>query len=245
MIPESPESISPVRLQVYLAKSGYCSRRKAMDVIFSGRVTVNGEVEKEPSFQVHSSQDVVRVDGQRVMVHRKEYILFNKPRNFVTSRSDPHAKQTVFDLLPASFRELHPVGRLDKDTEGLLLLTNDGSLTHRLTHPKHLVDKTYRVRIHGTLKPSDRKLLEKGVILDGRKTAPAKITDVCQDRDHTVFDWTLREGRKRQIRLMLKQLGYPVIHLKRLALGPIRLGSLKSGAYRRLRSSEIEALKKV
>ena len=245
MIPSDTQPSRPVRLQVYLAKSGICSRRKAMEIIFAGRVTVNGRVAREPSLPVRSGRDSVCVNDEPIREHTQEYILLNKPRNFMTTRLDPHAAQTIYDLLPAHLRSLHPVGRLDKDTEGLLLLTNDGALTHRLTHPKHLVDKTYRVRIHGTLKVSDRRLLEKGLILDGHKTAPAKIDNVHSDRDHTVFEMTLREGRKRQIRRMLKQRGYPVVHLKRLSLGPIHLGHLKSGQYRRLRTKEIEALKNV
>ncbi len=238
-------SAKPVPLRLYLAGSGFCSRRKATEIILAGQVTVNGNVQGEPSFLICPASDDVRVGRQRIEMSAKEYIVFNKPRNCVTTRSDPHAAKTVYDFLPESLRRLHPVGRLDKDTEGLLLLTNDGSLTHALTHPRKGVDKVYRVRIHGSLKPSARQMLEKGMPLEGRKTAPAKIRHVQSEREHTVFEFVIHEGRKRQVRRMLERLGYPVVHLKRLAVGPIRLGGLKNGAYRRLRAAEMEALKKI
>lgn len=232
-----------MRLQVFLSRNGVCSRRKAFDLVLGGRVSVNGQQVVEPSTSVDPDKDKIRVDDKLVGVKAYTYILLNKPRGCVTTRQDRFAEKTVYDLLPVEFRHLVPVGRLDKDTEGLLLLTNDGDLAYRLTHPRFDIDKTYRVRITGTLEAKDRQALEKGIMIDGRRTAPARIQDVRRTAGGTEFTITIHEGRKRQVRLMAASLGEKVTFLQRVVQGPLRLGDLKSGGWRELRGEEISLLK--
>ena len=234
-----------MRLQVFLSRNGVCSRRKAFDLVLGGRVSVNGQQVVEPSTPVDPDKDKVCVDDKVVAAKAYTYILFNKPQRCVTTREDRFAEKTVFDLLPSEFRHLVPVGRLDKDTEGLLLLTNDGDLTYRLTHPSFDIDKTYRVKITGTLEPQDRHALERGVVIEGRRTAPAKIQDVRRAGDGTEFTLTIHEGRKRQVRLMVAHVGKKVIYLQRVAQGPLRLGDLKLGHWRELKNQEIQMLHKI
>lgn len=232
-----------MRLQVFLSRNGVCSRRKALDLVMGGRVSVNGQQVVEPSTSVDPAQDKICVDGKVVAAKAYMYILFNKPQGCVTTREDRFAEKTVYDLLPAEFRHLVPVGRLDKDTEGLLLLTNDGDLTHKLTHPRFDIDKTYRIQMTGTLETKDRQALEGGIVIDGRRTAPARIGNVRRMGSGTEFTITIHEGRKRQVRLMVASLGEKVTFLQRIAQGPLRLGDLKSGGWRELTPQEIEALK--
>ena len=234
-----------MRLQVFLSRNGVCSRRKAFDLVLGGRVSVNGQQVVEPSTPVDPDKDKVCVDDKVVAAKAYTYILFNKPQGCVTTREDRFAEKTVFDLLPSEFRHLVPVGRLDKDTEGLLLLTNDGDLTYRLTHPSFDIDKTYRVKITGTLEPQDRHALERGVVIEGRRTAPAKIQDARRAGDGTEFTLTIHEGRKRQVRLMVAHVGKKVIYLQRVAQGPLRLGDLKLGHWRELKNQEIQMLHKI
>ncbi|HBO97554.1 MAG TPA: pseudouridine synthase [Candidatus Omnitrophica bacterium] len=234
-----------MRLQVFLSRNGVCSRRKAFDLVMSGHVSVNGRPVVEPSTPVDPDKDKVCVDDKVVAAKAYTYILFNKPQGCVTTREDRFAEKTVFDLLPSEFRHLVPVGRLDKDTEGLLLLTNDGDLTYRLTHPSFDIDKTYRVRMTGTLEPQDRQALEKGVVIEGRRTAPAKIQDARRAGNNTEFLITIHEGRKRQVRLMVAHVGKKVIYLQRVAQGPLKLGDLKLGHWRELKNQEIQILHKI
>ena len=232
-----------IRLQVFLSRNGVCSRRKAFDLVMGGRVSVNGRPVTEPSTPVDPQKDSVCVDQKPVRAKAYTYVLLNKPAGYVTTREDKFADKTVLDLLPAGFHHLVPVGRLDKDTEGLLLLTNDGDLTYRLTHPRFDIDKMYRVKMTGTLEPKDRQALEKGVVIDGRRTAPARVQDARRVGKDTEFLITIHEGRKRQIRLMVACLGQKVIYLQRVAQGPLRLGELKVGRWRELTEPEIENLK--
>ena len=232
-----------LRLQVFLSRSGVCSRRRALEWIKQGRVQLNGHPVKEPSTPVNPSRDRVEVDGQPVHQTVYTYIMLNKPAGTVTTTADRHAEKTVLDLLPEELRHLNPVGRLDKDTEGLLLLTNDGDLLYRLTHPKFNVDKTYFVRIKGCLSPEDKNHLEKGVPIEGKMTAPAKIRNLKTVSGRSEFEIIIHEGRKRQIRLMLQSLGHEVIYLKRIIQGPLRLADLQSGQWRSLNRKEIELLK--
>ena len=231
------------RLQVHISSSGYCSRRRAMRFIFDGQVTVNGQVVREPSYKIDAARDDVRVADRRIGHALRHYIILNKPCGFVSTRSDPFAAKTIYSLLPEELRILHPVGRLDKNTAGLLLLTNDGELTYHLTHPRFHIDKTYAVTVHGLLGAEDRRRLERGVMLDGRRTAAAKIGRLTQHKQQTAFHLTIHEGRKRQIRRMLAVLKHPVITLKRLSLGPVSLGAMKSGSYRPMSKQEVERLK--
>ncbi|MBI5149976.1 MAG: rRNA pseudouridine synthase [Candidatus Omnitrophica bacterium] len=234
-----------MRLQVFLSRNGVCSRRKALGLVTGGRVSVNGRPVVEPSTPVDPAKDKICVDGKAVAAKAYTYILFNKPQGCVTTREDRFAEKTVFDLLPAEFRHLVPVGRLDKDTEGLLLLTNDGDLTHRLTHPSFGVDKTYRVKMTGTLEAKDREALEKGVVIEGRRTAPARVQDVRRSGGGTELTITIHEGRKRQVRLMAAAVGRKVIYLQRVAQGPLRLGGLQAGRWRELTGNEIQGLRKI
>lgn len=227
-----------------MAKAGYCSRRQALELIFKGRVRVNENIVLEPSTPVDCDGDKVSADDTLLKIKSYSYVLMNKPKGYVTTVKDRHAEKTVLDLLPKEYKHLYPAGRLDKDTEGLLLLTNDGDAAYRLTHPKFNVDKTYVVRIKEGLKPSDQARLEKGIPLDSRLTAPSKITNVKLSEGGTEFHMTIHEGRKRQIRLMLKQLGCHVTHLMRIRQGPLTLGDLKIGGFRLLSEQEISALKK-
>jgi len=227
-----------LRLQVFLSRSGACSRRKALDVIFAGRVSVNGRCVTEPSFAVRPGTDRVFFDGRPVGSAVKAYVLLHKPKGVVTTKRDRFAAKTIPDLLPEDLKNLNPVGRLDKDTTGLLLLTNDGDLAHQLMHPSFGVDKIYRVYLDRPLAAVDQKKLERGVVLDGKRTLPCRIRRGAED-----VEVTLHEGRKRQIRRMFDKAGYVVKELKRLRHGPLDLGDLESGAYRRLSPREISVLK--
>ncbi|MFQ5681466.1 MAG: pseudouridine synthase [Candidatus Omnitrophota bacterium] len=225
---------SLLRLQVFLSRAGVCSRRKAFAAICQGDVKVNGRIVREPSFTVCPSGDKVEFKNKEVGLKSCEYILLNKPAGYVTTRSDPFANKTVMQLLPPSLRHLHPVGRLDKDTRGLLLLTNDGQFTYALTHPKHNIPKTYLVEITGVLTPAQRRKLEKGVRIEGGYFCRGRISQVRPGRKRTRFRMAIYEGRKRQIRLMLAGLGHKVVDLQRIALGRLSLGGLAEGKFRRL-----------
>lgn len=231
------------RLNVYLAHQGICSRRKAMEAIAQGLVSVNGKVVREPSTPVNAAKDRVVFDRKIVQQRAYEYIMLNKPVGYVTTREDRFAQKTVLDLLPTGLRHLNPVGRLDKNTEGLLLMTNDGDLANHLTHPRYDVDKTYVVQIQKKLSSEDQKKLETGVVVDGEKTAPAKVTALKFLKNGSEFLITIHEGRKRQIRLMLAQIGHYVTFLKRIQQGPLSLGHLETGKYRALTVAEIKQLK--
>lgn len=234
-----------MRLQVFLSHNGVCSRRRAFDLVRAGRVALNGRVCREPSTPVDSRRDRVRVDGREVNEQSHAYVLLNKPAGYTTTKADRFARKTVLDLLPPEFRHLSPGGRLDKDTEGLLLLTNDGDAAYRLTHPKFNVGKTYFVRISGRLGAEQKDRLENGVVIGGRKTAPAEIKQVQFRGGQTGLTMTIHEGRKRQVRLMFAAAGHKVVYLKRIAQGPLTLGTLKRGKWRALSQREIDALKKL
>jgi 23S rRNA pseudouridine2605 synthase len=234
-----------MRLQVYLSHNGVCSRREAMDIIKSGRVSVDGRTVREPSTDVQGTEDI-RVDGQPIKSQAYSYVMLHKPGGYTTTKDDPHAQKIVMQLLPGHLRHLSPVGRLDRDSEGLLLLTNDGQLALKLTHPKYHLDKTYQVRITGKLKQADQNKLEKGVILPDSSvpTAPCRITDVRYNDAETSLTIVIHEGRKRQIRTMFFTIGHKVVFLKRVAVGGLALGDLKMGEWRQLTAAEIKLLKK-
>lgn len=241
----SDKDPSKIRLQVFLSRNDVCSRRRAFDIIKEGRVILNGQTCREPSTPVDPKVDHVSLDDKKIKRRKYEYILLNKPAGYTTTRADRYAKKTVIDLLPRRFQHLSPAGRLDKDTEGLLLLTNDGDIAYQLTHPKFNVDKVYFVRILGRLAMDQRKQVERGVYIDGKKTSPAKIKNVRALKSQTECMITLHEGRKRQIRYMFAKVGCKVIYLKRLSQGPITLGPLKKGMYRTLTKQEINKLQKI
>lgn len=235
------------RLQKLLAQHGLASRRRAEEWILAGRVTVNG-VPAHLGQKVDLAQDQVAVDQRPLEPQQRPqpcYLLLNKPLGMVSTCADPEGRPTVMDALPPSLQALglHPVGRLDTYSTGALILTNDGDLTYRLTHPKHDITKIYRVRLEGRVSPPTLDNWRRGIDLEGRMTRPAEVSVVGTPTAHsTELTITLREGRNRQIRRVAEALGHRVIGLHRLAVGPVRLGQLKGGAYRPLSSVEIKAL---
>jgi 23S rRNA pseudouridine2605 synthase len=229
-----------MRLAKYLAHAGVASRRAAEQLIASGRVTVEREVVTDPARDV-DEQTAVSVDGRSIrgLEPRVLYAL-NKPAGVVSTASDTHGRRTVLDLVPARGLRLYPVGRLDAGSSGLILLTNDGELANRLTHPSFEVPKTYRARLGGG-PIGDRALdaLRRGVELEDGITAPA----AARRMRGNVLELTIHEGRNRQVRRMCEAVGHPVLELQRIAFGPLRLGDLKAGAHRRLRAVEVETLR--
>jgi len=233
-----------MRLQVAISHAGLASRRKAASIIEEGRVSVNGKIIRERGHAVDPERDEIIVGGVKIKRHEKKvYVLMNKPRGVITSKSDPERRKTVFDILPAALRTLHSVGRLDKDTTGLLLLTNDGELTYRLTHPKFEIRKKYRVLCEGKLSDKEKHILEKGMFIEGRKTAPAKIEVSRSDDKNTELFIEIHEGKKRQIRNMFLFLGHPIDSLERVSYEFLNLGSLRRGEFRHLTSEEVRRLK--
>ena len=232
-----------MRLQVYLSHNGICSRREAMRLIQAGRVKLNGQINREPSTAIDPQADDVIVDGKKVDQKRYDYIMLNKPAGYVTTTAEFKNEKNVLELLPVEWKHLLPVGRLDRDTEGLLVFTNDGALAQQLTHPKFDVDKKYCVCIDGILTPGQKKQLEQGVAIEEQLTAPCLIEQLKISGPRTEFVMTIHEGRKRQIRLMLYSVGHKVIYLKRLAQGPLVLGDLPAGHWRTLTAKEIETIK--
>jgi len=231
-----------IRLNKYLAECGVGSRRECDALISDGQVKVNGKT---------AGLGYMVKDGDRVTVRDKRvgdkqklyYIMLNKPKGCVTTVKDDLGRKTVMDYVSKISARLYPVGRLDYDTEGLLLLTNDGELSNRLTHPRNEINKTYVCRLSGVLQESERASLEKGVIIDGVKTAPAKVKILEQNQHHTRCEVTIHEGRNHQIKKMFEAVGKEVEFLKRVAVGDLRLGGLKRGEYRFLNDFEIEYLK--
>ena len=238
--------MSPERLQKILSQAGIASRRASERLMLEGRVTVNGATARELGTKADAARDDIRVDGRRIRLpERHVYILLNKPRGYVTTRSDPQKRPTVIDLVGA--REyVYPVGRLDFDSEGLLLLTNDGDLAARLTHPSHGVARVYEARVLGVPDRHDRDRLARGIVIDGRRTAPAEVDLLPGGRDdrHATIRITLHEGRNRQVRNMCDAIGHPVEHLRRVAIGPIRDGRLKPGQWRELTNDEVARLRR-
>ena len=227
-----------MRLQVFLSRSGVCSRRKALEWIKAGRVEVNGRKMQEPSCEVDPTHDRVRMDGGQITLGEKVYLMLHKPCGVVTTRSDRFAPRKVVDLLPERYKHLKPVGRLDRDTSGLLLFTNDGELAYRLTHPKFEVERVYQVTLHKPFADSDRKCLERGIYLEGKRTAPCTVRKTSQGK----IVITLHEGRKRQIKLMFAHLGYQVQTLIRIRHASLSLGNLAPGRWRMLSKEEVERL---
>ncbi|NLY74356.1 MAG: rRNA pseudouridine synthase [Firmicutes bacterium] len=234
------------RLNKYLARAGVASRRRADLLIQTGRVKVNGSIVKELGVRIDPGNDLIEVDGRQVVEGNQfEYLILNKPAGYLSTVRDPFGRPTVIDLLPPNLPRLYPVGRLDFDTTGLLFFTNDGDLALVLTHPRHLVEKVYQVKVAGAPKDSELKKLERGIILEDGPTAPAKIAIDRIENGNAILIMTIREGRKRQVKRMLKAIGYPVLALHRLAMGPLTLGNLKPGECRRPSESELRELLKL
>jgi len=208
-------------------------------------VKVNGEIVTTPGVKVDTNEVVIEVDGEVVPIaspRRHTYLMLHKPPGVLCSRGDPHHQRTVYDLLPPEHRRLHYVGRLDKESEGLLLFTDDGNLTYRLTHPRHKVEKTYLVEVRGLLGKEQLAMLRSGIILDDGATAPAKVRVISRQRNRATVEVRIYEGRKRQVRRMMAALGCEVIRLIRTGVGGVSLGSLKSGHWRHLTAKEVALL---
>jgi 23S rRNA pseudouridine2605 synthase len=214
--------------------------------MLEGRVTVNGKTIRELGTKADPSKDDIRVDGSRIKVaERHRYLLLNKPKGFVTTRSDPQRRRTVMELLSGVREYVYPVGRLDYDTEGLLLLTNDGDLAARLTHPRHEVPRVYEVRVLGIPDAHDIERLARGVTIEGRRTEPAHVTLAPgRDEGHATLRITISEGRNRQVRRMFDAIGHPVDYLRRTAIGPLKDSRLRQGEWRDLTDAEVAALKR-
>ena len=236
--------MSEERLHKVIAAAGLSSRRGAEVLIQDGRVTVNGKVVREMGVKV-TPADEITVDGMKIRQSvDRVAVLLNKPLGVLTTMSDPRGRPTILQYLPAMQVVLKPVGRLDRDSEGLLICTNDGELAARLTHPRYGIEKVYEVRVLGAISPKSLRRLESGVFLDDKKTAPATFTAVGQDDVSTLLRVTIHEGRNRQIRRMTELVGHPVKTLKRIRYGPLTVGKLKSGQARALSQPEYEALRK-
>jgi len=234
-----------MRLQKYLAMSGVASRRAAEKMIADGRVSVDGEVITEMGTQVEIGQDI-RVDGKLVTPEpEKKYIMYHKPAGEVTTASDPEGRATVLDKFRDYPVRLYPVGRLDYDSEGLLLLTNDGDLTERMLHPSMEVEKTYLARVSNELTPAEARRLEMGVMVDGRKTARAKVKILGFKGLYTDILVTIHEGRNRQVRKMVEQVGHQVVMLRRIRFGPLKLEDLPRGMWRELTEEELRELSRL
>src|SRR5436309_739562 len=220
------------RLQKILSQAGIASRRASEQLMLDGRVTVNGATVRELGTKADPAHDEIRVDGRRIkVVDHHRYLLLNKPRGYVTTRSDPERRPTVIDLLGGVREYVYPVGRLDFDSDGLLLLTNDGDLAARLTHPRHGVARVYETVVLGVPDAHDLKRLAKGVTIDDRLTQPAIVKILRTRGGGAVLEITVREGRNRQVRKMCEAIGHPVSQLTRVAIGPLRDSRLKSGQW--------------
>ena len=239
-----------LRLQKILSAAGIASRRTAETLIAEGRVSVNGRTVTELGTKADPEQDDIRVDGRRVKAAAtRRYILLYKPRGYITSRSDPQRRPTVIDLLTTGgVREyVYPVGRLDYDSEGLLILTSDGELAAQLTHPRHGVEREYHVRVRGLPDDRDLERLARGVPVDGRRTEPATITlqktvDAVSG-PQAVLAIIIREGRNRQVRKMCEAIGHPVVRLRRVRIGPVADDHIRPGEFRDLTPREVAALR--
>lgn len=234
------------RIQKVIAAQGNTSRREVERLIDQGLVRVNGVTLRQKGFLVDPAKDRIWIKGRAFHYKphaRVEVILFNKPRHVVVTRADPEGKQTVYDLLPETFATLKPVGRLDYASQGALILTNDGELINRLTHPRYHLEKIYQVKV--TPHPQNRQLrrLSQGIVIDGVRTLPAVITVAAKHTTSTTLKFVLTEGRNRQIRKMCDAVRLTVKEIRRVAIGPIRLGGLRSGQFRALTPQEIQRLK--
>ena len=235
-----------VRLQKFLANCGVASRRKAEELIRQGRIQVNGSVVTEMGVQIDKENDCVSFDGRPVKPESKMvYVLLNKPVGYVTTVSDDKGRNTVMDLVADIPIRIYPVGRLDYDTEGLLLMTNDGDLTYKITHPKNNVEKTYVAEVTGNISMDTLTTLRNGVYLDGVRTGPAKVEVIGATRYGTKLEITIHEGKNRQVRRMFEATGCIVKKLKRTREAGLILGHVPLGHWRKLTESEINMLKKI
>jgi pseudouridine synthase len=242
-------SVPGVRLQKILAAAGVASRRAAEIMIKAGRVSVNGAIVTRMGSRADPEVDDIRLDGRRVGIAQlRRYILLNKPAGYVTTRDDPERRKTVLDLIPRVREYVYPVGRLDFDSEGLLLLTNDGDLAAKLTHPRHGIERVYEAMTRGVPSATELQKLASGIALDGRRTAPAEVRllggHTTRRIDRARIRVTLKEGRNRQVRRMFEAIGHPVVRLRRIRFGPLGDRGLKVGVARELSREELNALRR-
>ena len=240
------ERMDSMRLQKYMAKSGVASRRRSEEIILEGRVTVNNLVIKQLGTIINPSKDIVKVDNKKIeMEKEKIYIMLNKPEEYVTTLKDRHSNKIVLDLIDGVEERIFPVGRLDSDTSGLLLMTNDGDLAYKLTHPSNEVPKKYVALVEGT--PNSKKLnrFRKGLRIDGRMTSEAYIRIAKRYKDSSVLEISIHEGRNRQVRKMCEYIRHPIKKLKRISIGDLDLGDLEIGKWRHLTEKEVKYLKKL
>jgi len=233
------------RLQKVMAEAGIASRRKCEEYITSGRVEVNGVRITELGYKVDPDKDEIRVDGRPIRKQQKLYLAFNKPKGVITSVADPKGRKVVLDYLKEIRARVYPVGRLDYDTEGLLILTNDGEFAHLLTHPKFHIPRTYLATVKGEVHGTVLEKLAAGVQLEDGMTSPAEVEyyDIDPDKNETIVSITIYEGRNRQVRRMFEAVGQPLLRLKRISFGPLQLGGLPRGKYRFLTPEEVKQLK--
>lgn len=232
------------RLQKIMSESGIASRRKCEELILDRRVKVNGIVVSELGTKADKENDKIEVDGKPLRLSgKKVYILMNKPVGYITSAKDQYGRPAVLDLVKEVRERVYPVGRLDYDTEGLLILTNDGDLTYTITHPKHNIDKTYRALLSGKVEQKDMDAFRKGIEIEDYTTAPAYMRILKFIDCNSMVDITIHEGKNRQVRKMCSAIGHPVIKLKRISIGKIKLDGLERGSWRYLSEAEVKYLK--
>ncbi len=234
-----------VRVQKLISESGYCSRRKAEELISQGRVKINGRP-CSLGDKADKVKDVISIDGENLYIERKRnlvYYMLNKPRGYVTTTSDELDRRCVMDLMEGVEERVFPIGRLDRNSEGILLFTNDGDLANQIMHPSCHVTKTYRVTVRPDITEEQILDLTNGVEIDGRKTLPAVVTVLTKEEGRVVLQISIKEGRNRQIRKMCEGVGLEVARLKRTSIGPLKLGMLKPGEYRELTPAELTALR--
>jgi 23S rRNA pseudouridine2605 synthase len=235
-----------VRLQKLIAGTGLASRRKAEQMIASGRVTVNGKVVTELGTKVDQTRDHVKVDGKHLSAAQPYiYLMLNKPKHVMSTLDDPGGRPTVKDFLRGVSVRVFPVGRLDFDSEGLMLMTNHGDLAQALLHPRYHVAKTYLIKVKGVLTDDEIRQLERGIKLEDGMTAPAQVKKIRKAEQNSWLEVTIREGRKHQVKRMLESVGHPVIRLTRVKMGPLSLGRLESGEFRFLTDREANALREL
>lgn len=233
------------RLQKILAAAGVASRRKCEELILQGKVEVNGQAVTALGTKADPANDIITVNGKAIATEKKIYMMFNKPKGVITSASDPQGRKVVTDFLAGVRERVYPVGRLDYDTEGLLLLTNDGEFANLLTHPKHHVPKTYLATVKGVPHGTQLDRLKEGIMLEDGMTSPAEVEyqDVDPDKNEATIRITIYEGRNRQVRRMFEAISHPVVRLKRIKFGELSLQNLKRGRYRLLTAQEVNELK--
>ena len=231
-----------VRVQKYLSRAGVATRRQAERMIDAGRVAVNGRIIQEQGVRIVPGEDVVRLDDVVVEPAETRWVVFHKPPGTLSTRTDPHGGKTVYDVLPKWAKGLRYVGRLDRDTTGLLLLTNDGDVAARFTHPRRRVEREYLVTVRGTLTAKSLRALKDGVELDDGMAKPKRVRRIGTEDGRTTLSLVLTEGRKREVRRMMKAVGHPVLALRRVRFGPFELAGLPEGAWREARPAEMEAM---